>query len=110
MTQTFLNMDMITLKSLGVLSNNTVLARTVNRQYDSSFAQAGAKIGDTLRIRLPNRYKVSSGPNLQPQDYIDQATTIAITEQDHIDLNFTSAEMALSLDEFTDRIINPAMQ
>jgi hypothetical protein len=44
---------MITRKALEILENNLVLTRNVNRQYDDSFAVQGAKIGSTLRIRLP---------------------------------------------------------
>jgi hypothetical protein len=98
---------MITNKALEILENNLVLTRNVNRQYDSSFAVEGAKIGDTLRIRLPDRALVTDGAALGVQEVNEQQTTLTISSQKHIGVNFTSAEMALSLDDFADRILKP---
>ena len=107
MAQNLLTIDMITLKALEILENNLVLTRNVNRQYDSSFAVEGAKIGDTLRIRLPDRALVTDGAALGVQEVNEQQTTLTISSQKHIGVNFTSAEMALSLDDFADRILKP---
>jgi hypothetical protein len=84
-----------------------VITRNVNRQYDSSFAVEGAKIGDTLRIRLPDRALVTNGAALGVQEVNEQYTTLTVASQKHIGVNFTSAEMALSLDDFADRILKP---
>jgi len=104
---TLLTIDMITRKCLEILENNLVLSRNINRQYDSSFAKEGAKIGNTLRIRLPDRALVTDGAALQVQDDNEQFTTLAISSQKHIGVNFTTAEMALSLDDFADRVLKP---
>ena len=107
MAQNLLTIDMITLKALEILENNLVITRNVNRQYDSSFAVEGAKIGDTLRIRLPDRALVTDGAALGVQEVNEQYTTLTVASQKHIGVNFTSAEMALSLDDFADRILKP---
>ena len=107
MAQSLLTIDMITLKALEILENNLVITRNVNRQYDSSFAVEGAKIGDTLRIRLPDRALVTNGAALGVQEVNEQYTTLTVASQKHISVNFTSAEMALSLDDFADRILKP---
>ena len=64
MSNSILTIDMITRKALEILENNLVLTRNVNRQYDDSFAVEGAKIGSTLRIRLPDRALVTDGAAL----------------------------------------------
>jgi hypothetical protein len=79
----------------------------VNRQYDDSFAVEGAKIGSTLRIRLPDRALVTDGAALQVQDDNEQFTTLTVASQKHIGVNFTSAEMALQLDDFAERVLKP---
>jgi len=107
MSQSLLTIDMITNKALEILENNLVITRNCNRQYDSSFAVEGAKIGDTLRIRLPDRALVTDGAALGVQEVNEQQTTLTISSQKHIGVNFTSAEMALSLDDFADRILKP---
>jgi hypothetical protein len=89
------------------LENNLVLTRNVNRQYDDSFAVEGAKIGSTLRIRLPDRALVTDGAALQVQDDNEQFTTLTVSSQKHIGVNFTSAELTMQLDDFADRVLKP---
>ena len=102
-----LTIDMITRKALEILENNLVLTRNVNRQYDDSFAVEGAKIGSTLRIRLPDRALVTDGAALQVQDDNEQFTTLSVSTQKHIGVNFTSAELTMQLDDFADRVLRP---
>ncbi len=98
---------MITRKALEILENNLVLTRNVNRQYDDSFAVEGAKIGSTLRIRLPDRALVTDGAALQVQSDNEQFTTLAVANQKHIGVNFTSAELTMQLDDFAERVLKP---
>ena len=107
MANSILTIDMITRKALEILENNLVLTRNVNRQYDDSFAVEGAKIGSTLRIRLPDRALVTDGAALQVQDDNEQFTTLSVANQKHIGVNFTSAELTMQLDDFADRVLKP---
>jgi len=107
MANNLLTIDMITRKIQEVLENNLVLTRNVNRQYDDSFAVEGAKIGSTLRIRLPDRALVTDGAALQTQDDNEQYTTLSVASQKHIGINFTSAELTMQLDDFADRVLKP---
>ena len=107
MANSILTIDMITRKALEILENNLVLTRNVNRQYDDSFAVEGAKIGSTLRIRLPDRALVTDGAALQVQDDNEQFTTLTVNNQKHIGVNFTSAELTMQLDDFADRVLKP---
>ena len=107
MSNSLLTIDMITRKSLEVLENNLVLTRNVNRQYDDSFAVEGAKIGSTLRIRLPESAVVTDGAALQVQDDNEQYTTLTVASQQHIGINFTSAELTMQLDDFAERVLKP---
>jgi len=107
MSNSILTIDMITRKALEILENNLVITRNVNRQYDDSFAVEGAKIGSTLRIRLPDRALVTDGAALQVQDDNEQYTTLAVASQKHIGVNFTSAELTMQLDDFAERVLKP---
>ena len=107
MANSILTIDMITRKALEILENNLVLTRNVNRQYDDSFAVEGAKIGSTLRIRLPDRALVTDGAALQVQDDNEQFTTLTVNNQKHIGVNFTSAELTMQLDDFAERVLKP---
>jgi hypothetical protein len=66
---------------LMVLHQKANFLGTINRQYDSSFAKSGAKIGDTLRIRLPNQYTVRTGATLNTQDVTEQNTSLQVATQ-----------------------------
>jgi hypothetical protein len=81
----------------------------INTQYDSSYAVEGAKIGDSLKIRLPNQYTVRSGATLSTQDTQEQSVTLSVTSQKGVDMTFSSAELTLSLDDFRKRVIDPAV-
>jgi hypothetical protein len=98
---------MITRKALEILENNLVITRNVNRAYDDSFAVEGAKIGSTLRIRLPDRSLVTDGAALQVQDVNQQFTTLVVDKQKHVGVNFTTAELTMQLDDFAERVLKP---
>lgn len=107
MSNSLLTIDMITAKALEILENNLVITRNVNKQYDPSFAQEGAKIGTTLRIRLPDRALVTDGAALNVQDDNEQYTTLAVSSQKHIGVNFTTAELTMQMDDFAERVLKP---
>jgi hypothetical protein len=107
MANSLLTIDMITRKSLEILENNLVITRNVNRQYDDSFAVNGAKIGSTLRIRLPDRAVVTDGAALTAQDDNEQYTTLAVSSQKHIGVSFSSQELTMQLDDFAERVLKP---
>ena len=107
MSNSLLTIDMITRKALEILENKLVITRNVTRQYDDSFAVEGAKIGSTLRIRLPDRALVTDGAALQVQADNEQFTTLTVSSQKHIGVNFTSAELTMQLDDFAERVLKP---
>lgn len=107
MSNNLLTIDMITNSILAVLENSLVVTRNINKQYDSSFAIEGAKIGTTLRIRLPDRALVTDGAALQVQDENQQYTTLAVSSQKHIGVNWTTAEMTMQLQDFENQVLKP---
>lgn len=109
MPNTILTSSVITKEALRILHQKLNFVGSINRSYDSSFAQSGAKIGDSLRIRLPNKYTVRNGATLSAQDTVETSTTLQVATQKGVDLNFTSNDLTLSLDDFSSRILEPAM-
>jgi hypothetical protein len=109
MSNTLLTPSQITRGALVILHNNLRFCRTINRQYDDQFAKEGAKIGSTLRIRLPNQYTVSSGAALSIQNTEEVQVTLSVAKQRHVDTNFTSAELTMQLQDFMERIGEPSM-
>jgi hypothetical protein len=109
MAQTLLNTDQLTNESLMEFHNNLVLGRSVDRQYDDYFAKSGAKIGDTLRVREPVRMVSAAGRTLSVNTITEKKKDITAATQRHVAWPFNSADMALSLDEYSKRYIKPAM-
>lgn len=100
---------MITREALRVLHQKLNFLSNCNRQYDNRFAQAGAKIGTTLNVRLPAKYAVRKTSTASYQDHVERSTPIVQASQYGIDVSFTSVELTMSLDDFSKRIIDPAM-
>ncbi|WP_207483143.1 P22 phage major capsid protein family protein [Arenibaculum pallidiluteum] len=109
MANSLLTPTQVTREALRILHQKLNFIGSINRQYDDSFAQSGAKIGDSLKIRLPNQYTVRSGATLSPQDTAETSVTLQVATQKGVDLNFSSVELTLSLDDFSRRILEPAM-
>ncbi|MDE2464211.1 MAG: hypothetical protein KGO02_10915 [Alphaproteobacteria bacterium] len=108
-TNTFLNPDMITKRALPLFVNTNAFLKNIDRQYSDQFARTGAKIGDNLRIRLPSDFTVTSGPSLSPQSITQINTNLTVSNQEHVDIVITSADLALKVEEFDDLILKPAM-
>jgi hypothetical protein len=99
----------ITREALRILKNSNGILKKVNRQYDDRFARDGAKNGGTLQIRLPNRYTVATGSTITAQDTQELVTPLVVGTQKNVPVAFLSSELTLSLDDFSDRILKPAM-
>lgn len=99
----------ITREGLRILHGKLSFLGNTNRQYDSNFAKSGAKIGTQLNIRMPSRYTVRTGATLSTQDHIERSTPLHVTSQIGVDVSFTSVELTMSLDDFSNRVLEPAM-
>lgn len=109
MPNTILTADEVTLEALRVLHQKCNFIGSVNRGYDDSFAKSGAKIGESLRVKLPNEFTIRSGANLSAQDVTQRSVTLSVTNQKGVDMNFSTRELTMSLDQFSEQYIAPAM-
>lgn len=110
MANSLVTIDMVTREALRIAHEKSQFIGTTDRSYDDSYARTGAKIGSALRVRKPNQYTRTTGSrvmDVQDQSEITQSITVAT--QDHVDMRFNSAELALSIDEISKRYIEPAM-
>lgn len=109
MSNSILTPTAVTREALRILHQKLNFVGSINRQYDDSFAQSGAKIGDSLKIRMPNQYTVRTGKTINAQDTEETSQTLTVATQKGVDVNFSSAELTMSLDDFSKRILDPAM-
>ena len=109
MSNTILTPTAVTREALRVLHQKLNFVGTINRQYDDQYAKDGAKIGDSLKIRLPNEYTVRTGATLNAQDTTEASVTLQVATQKGVDVNFTSSELTMDMDDFSERVLDPAM-
>ena len=81
MTQTLKTPDWILRKAIPILHAKLNFIGNCHRDYDKEFMQAGAKIGDTLRIRLPEQYTVTDGAVFVPQPIAAAARPASLRQQ-----------------------------
>jgi hypothetical protein len=110
MSNTLSVIDMVTRESLRLAHEKLSFIGTIDRSYDDSFSRTGAKVGDSLRIRMPNQYVRRQGSRVMDVQEQDEATqTVTVATQDGVDMRFNSAELSLSIDELSKRYIEPAV-
>lgn len=109
MANTLLTISMITREALRVLENNLTFTKYVRRDFDDSFGRAGAKIGTVLNIRKPARYAGRVGQGLSIEDATETQVPLVLNTQRGVDIAFTSQDLALSVDDFSDRFVRPAI-
>jgi hypothetical protein len=108
-TNTILTDAVITKESLRVLHNTLSFVKGVNREYSSQFGNTGAKIGQSINVRKPNRYTVQQGPAITPQGTTESTVPLTLDRQWVVPMTFSSKELTLHIDEFSNRYIKPAV-
>ena len=109
MANTLLTISKITNEALMVLENSLTFTSEVERNYDDQFAVVGAKIGNTLNVRRPGRFIGTTGPALNVEDFNETSVPVTLSTQFHVDTQFSTQDLALSLDMFSDRVLKPAI-
>jgi len=106
MANAFITTDMVADHALMKFSENATFLKGVNTEYDDSFAKSGAKIGDTLRVPVPQHGLVRRGRIADPTPLTTIVRPVTVFGQRGIDVVFNSAEMALDIEELGRRYID----
>lgn len=109
MANVLLTIGMITREALRILENNLTFTKYVRRDFDDSYGRAGAKIGTVLNVRKPPRYVGRVGQGLQLEDAVETSVPVVLNTQRGVDIAFNSQDLALSIDDFSDRFLKPAV-
>jgi hypothetical protein len=109
MSNNLLTISKITNEALMVLENELTFTSQVDRNYDDQFAVVGAKIGQTVNVRRPGRFIGTTGPALAVEDFNETSVPVTLSTQFHVDTQFTTQDLALSLDMFSDRVLKPGI-
>lgn len=106
MANNLLTNDIILKTALMEFTNNLVFAKTARRDYQDKFNNT---TGSTIRIRKPTRYEARTGQNIAVQAINEQYTNITVGNMIGVDVEVTSTELALQLDDFNREVLRPSM-
>lgn len=107
MANTIATPQWTTKETARVFVNDLTFLANVNRTYDDQYVQAGAKVGNTVNARLPQRFTVTDGQALQLQNIFDQTVPITLTNQKNVAFGYSSAQATTELDDIRQRYTNP---
>lgn len=110
MANSILTNTVITREAARILHQEGTFLSNVNRQYSDQFAKTGAKIGTSVNLRLPSRYSVRTGASFSGQDHVETSTPFTVSSQYGVDVSFTTLDRTMSLDDFSARVLKPAMK
>lgn len=91
-------------------TNEVKFLANVNRTYDDQYKQAGARVGNTVQARLPQRFTVTDGQALQLQNLYDQTVPITLTNQKNVAFGYSSAQATTQLDDIRTRYTQPGAE
>lgn len=109
MSNTLLTVDKITRKALVILHQKLNFIGNIDRQHEASFGNDGMQIGDTIRIRLPNQFTVRTGQVWSAPAIVEAQVPLTVNRYRGVDMNFSDQDLALRIEDFTERHIEPAM-
>ena len=105
---TLLTSQVITNELLRRFKNNLGFSGAVSHEWDDKYAIDGARIGDTLRLRDPVLFTAQAGPVMTPQSVIETQKVLTLNNQQVVGFSFTSKDLTLSIDNFSDRYLRSA--
>src|SRR5687768_7118886 len=108
MANTILTPSVIAKEVLMQFKNGMGLSRSIDHSYSKDFAKKGAKIGSSEKVRKPNLFTTTSGQTYSAQDVTEDYFTLTVDSQEHVDFEFLSKDMSLSVEDFSKRFAKPA--
>ena len=87
--------------------NKSVFWSQVNRTYDDAYRVNGAKVGNTVLARLPQRFTVTDGQALQLQPILNQTVPITLTNQKNVAFSWSSQQATTELDAIRENTTDP---
>lgn len=110
MANTILTSSWVTKEVARFFLNSIKFVANLNRTYDDQYVISGAKVGNTVNARLPQRFTVTDGQALQAQNLYDQTVPITLTNQKNVAFSWSSAQATTELDDVRTRYVQPGAE
>lgn len=111
MANSLLTAQWVARKALVLLHAKANMTGRTNRDYQSLLPGPiqGVILGQQLSIRLPFQYVGRKGATMSAENSVQRFATLNVTNQRGVDINFTSVERAMQLNNFEEQVLEPAM-
>src|SRR5271155_4788140 len=111
MANSLITAQWVARKALVLLHAKSNFTGRTNRDYQSLLPGPinGVILGQQLSIRLPFQYTLRTGPQMNAQNSVQRFATLLVNQQLGVDINFTSVERAMLLNNFEEQVLEPAM-
>lgn len=103
-SNTLITPTIIAKEALMMLENNMVMGNLVHRAYKKEFG----KIGTSVTIRKPNKFMATKSASLSYSNIVEPSTTLTVNTQAHVGWSFSSVELTMTIEEYSERYIKPA--
>lgn len=110
MSNTLITPNWVTTDTATNFLDSTKLIGRFDRQWDDSFYNkpGGAKIGDTVQVRIEQRWLATEGQALQQQNILNQTVPITVNHQFNVGMGWSSSQATLEVEEVQSRYTKPA--
>lgn len=105
MANAIITPSIIAKEAIMQLENNLVMGNNVHREYKKEFVN----VGDTVNVRMPVDFTVTDGATRSNQDVVEKNSNVVVDQRKHVSWKFTTQDMTLSIEEYSERYIKPAM-
>jgi len=111
MANSLLTAQWVARKALVLLHAKANMTGRTNRDYQSLLPGPiqGVILGQQLSVRLPFQYVGRKGAAMVAENSVQRYATLNVTNQRGVDINFTSVERAMQLNNFEEQVLEPAM-
>lgn len=103
-SNTLITPTIIAKEALMMLENSMVMGNLVHRQYKQEFN----KIGTSVTIRKPNKFTATKSATRSNTNMAESSTTLTVSTQAHVSWAFSSVELTMTIEQYSERYIKPA--
>lgn len=111
MANTFIGPSVVASRGLAHLYNTMVLSALVSQDFSAEF---NGKVGDTITIRKPATFTAATFNTTSRtttwQDATEDSVNVTLDTIKHVPFHVTDEQMTLDIVDFSEQLLNPAME
>jgi hypothetical protein len=108
MANTIVTPSWVTKETARGYVNNLKFVACINKEYSDSYIQSGAKVGNTVNVRMPVRFTATHGQAFQQQNIFESTVPVTLNDQVNVGMGWSSAQATTEIDMVRDRYVKPA--